>query len=577
MTCLWLLVAILLTFVINLPTLRGMVSGHGSETAIVLSTANEDEARYLSRVREVVDGYPMMGNPILKEHRSDVTINGLIEWLTAGWMRAMRVDLPMAVAQTDVVLPLINLFLMLLWIHAILRRRLLTLAVLALIWIDLLGLGGALLRESHPKSTMLLVNLYLCLVFLPAEEKSMIRIARGILLGLMVYSYPYHWTVLLPFEVLLLLHPHPQPLPPRGEGAFLSWRHLLKKSASVLVPFALTVLPFVIITLRAAARDPVAWDDTLARFGMLSTHGIAAPILQLQLWAVLIAMIAARVVLGARDRNFTFVLLLLAASLVALNSNLLTGKESEFQGHYSRFVLMFQFVALFLLGIAVVPQKLLQGVALIIIGVACVMQIRELPNTLAQTKNIQDEFAGSDERAVLTWLTQHAPKDSVILAPNRLAMLIPVFTSDEVFMSKGARFFVARDEEIVRRYLVFTAFFPEEIDSVDGGTLSVFGNYGGAAYARAKRWYQLTHPLGGAYPKTLPDFIRHQDLRRKVEERVRRPDLREVRKDIDAFELDVLVTTHALPEALRNVFRLEEKVGVWTIYRHLSGAPPSPP
>ena len=172
---------------------------------MILSTVNEDETRYVSRVREVLEGRALMGNPILKEHRNRIAINGLVEWFTAGYAALLHLDLPSAIFQTDILFSFLNIFLLLLWMNAILESPLLTLAAFTLVWIDFFSFGSALLRESHPKSTMLLANLYLCLLFLPKDERTILRILRGMLVGLMLYSYPYHWTVFLPLEVLLLL------------------------------------------------------------------------------------------------------------------------------------------------------------------------------------------------------------------------------------------------------------------------------------------------------------------------------------------------------------------------------------
>ncbi len=146
-------------------------------------------------------------------------------------------------------------------------------------------------------------------------------------------------------------------------------------------------------------------------------------------------------------------------------------------------------------------------------------------------------------------------------------MLVPVFTSDYVLMNDGGHFFIARDEEMVQRYLVFAAFFPQDTESVQIGTLPVFGNHAGVAYARAKRWYQFTHFFQGTFDKTIPDFIRHQDLRWQLENGLKKPDFDLVKKYLSQFSLDYVVTTEDIPPALRDAFEKIAQVDKFSVYR----------
>ncbi len=556
---LWLLIAAVLTALLNLPSLKQALLNQRTDTAMILSTVNEDETRYLSRVREVLEGRVLMGNPILKEHEDRTAINGLIEWFTAGYAVIAKSDLATTVFHTDVLFSFLNIFLMLLWIQCIFRNPLLTLATFAIIWIDLFNFGAALLRESHSKDTMLLVNLYLCFVFVPKHDTTMLRILRGLFIGLMLYSYPYHWTVFVPFEVLLLLTEWTE---------HKSWQKSLKHAASVFVPFFLTVLPFALVNMHSHALDPLAWEDTVFRFGMLRTHAIAAPLLQLQIWTVIIALLAGVfVVRQKKNRSSALLILLLIASATAVASNILTGHESEFQGHYGRFVLMFAYAGMWMLASMTLPKTLTRASVLLILALTCVLQIREVPRTLTEARTNIAAFDESEEKTALEWLNINVESGSVILAPNTLAMLIPAYTSHSVFMSNAARFFVATDEEMTQRYLVFQTFFPEETDDPKGGSLSVFGNYAGSSYSRAKRTYQLMHFTLSGFTKTIPDFIRHQELRTRIDEHLQKPDLKEIKDILKKFELDYVVTTSPLPAALKYLFRFEEKLGMFTVWK----------
>ncbi|MSR67647.1 hypothetical protein EXS65_02380 [Candidatus Peribacteria bacterium] len=556
---LWLSIAVALTALINLPSLKSALLDGRTDTALILSTVNEDETRYLSRVHEILEGRELMGNPILKEHEDRIAINGLVEWLTAGYAILTETDLAITVFHTDILFSFLNIFLMLLWIQCIVRNPLLTLATFSILWIDLFNFGAALLRESHSKDTMLLVNLYLCFVFLPKRDRAMLRILRGLFIGLMLYSYPYHWTVFLPFEVLLLL---------TEWGGHRSFRTSLKNAACIFVPFILTVLPFAIVNTASNAADPLAWEDTIFRFGMLRTHAIAAPLLQLQLWTVILALFAGIFVLRQKKSHASVLLIvLLIASASAVASNILTGHESEFQGHYGRFVLMFAYAGMWMLATMTLPKKLMKTSVLLVLTLACVLQIREVPRALMEAQRNIAAFDRSEEKMTLEWLHANVASGSVILAPSTLAMLIPTYTSHSVFMSNAARFFVATDEELTERYLVFQTFFPEETDNPSGGTLSVFGNYAGSSYSRAKRTYQLTHFTLSGFTKTIPDFIRHQELRTRIDEHLRKPGLKDIREILKKYELDTVISVSPPPAALKDLFKFEKKLGTFTVWK----------
>ncbi|TSC80408.1 MAG: hypothetical protein G01um101425_62 [Candidatus Peregrinibacteria bacterium Gr01-1014_25] len=555
-----LLLSCVITLLVNAPTLVDRARFGTWDRPLVESSADEDEARYFARIREVVDGYPLIGNPILKEHRADISPNGFAEWITAGIIITTGMPLGTAIALTDIAATFLNVLLAYLWVWGLLRHPMLAVAAATVFWADVWGVHY-LVRDAT-KLTLLFPNLFLCLLFLPDRERRWHRLARGVLLGAMFHTYSYHWTVLAAFEGLLLLHAlliRRQPI-----------RAWIADAACVFGPFALLALPYAIALLSRKA-DP-AFLETYRHFGVIQSRLPGAPALQAVLWTWLIALVVAwraRLLTGRRPLLLLF---LLMASVIAVNANVVTGHEADFQGHYGRFVRLFTVAGLFLcLGIFLLWAGKWVGVAMTVLVAASVL--RTLPVAIAESP--LPAWQASDERRVLAWLDERLPAESVVLASyNTLARLVPVYTAHYVLTGPGARIFFATDRELFERYIVQLAFFPEDEQPTSIGAQPVFGNYPGQAFARARTTHQLATLFQKPFDKTIADFIPDQTIRARLERDVHPPAPVEVRSLLRRYAPDVLVTAKPLPRAYADLFTSFERVGAYTVYRFVPASSP---
>ena len=182
-----LLVALLLTATMNAPFLRVLITGEPFAT-VHMGIKDDDRAYYLSRIREVAEGNVLIGNSALKEQSGEISPNGFIEIPSGLLMRFFGLSLNATITLTNLLFPFLIILLTFGWLRGLLKSDLLAVTALLCIWVQIWGITG-LLRESSPKAVLLLPSLYLCILFIPQTQGSLHRIARGALIGLMLYTY----------------------------------------------------------------------------------------------------------------------------------------------------------------------------------------------------------------------------------------------------------------------------------------------------------------------------------------------------------------------------------------------------
>jgi hypothetical protein len=546
------LLAASLTILLNVPLLARFVETGRVDAPLLISMANEDEARYISRIKEFSDGQPLMGNPFYKEHRNDLPPGGFAEWIIAIPMKLFGLSLGHALAITDVLFPFLIITLTYLWCVGALKNRLLAVAAVFLI-IGELKLG--LLRDSHPKITLLPASLYLFAVF-ARERKTAWLLARGILLGIMFHTYPYHWTFFAVFEGLDAL---------AELRSLRSWRAFGKNLLLVFGPFALSAVPWTLLVRMNV--DPILLRRTYEHLNLVHTRLPVAPALQAELAAWIIAFFVLRKTKLSERRASRTILLLLLAGLIMLNSNLLTGSEVEFLGHFWR--VFWPIVAVAALSVAgIFLAQRWQRTIVIMISVLAVVGIAESAmNGVTLTKETEARFSKYD--AVIAFLNEKAPGGSVVLAPRDLNQILPVRTDDYVFQGYGAQLFFVPEAELADRFLAFAALFPEDVGTGGSEYIGVFGNGYGSAYSKAKTVHAIQKALGlteEPFTKTQGDFITDQEIRRRIDMSLAHTNWANVKEALDRYEVEYLVMEKTLPRELSDMFTHEVTLGQMTVY-----------
>ena len=553
-----LLVAMLATLYINVGSLTQVFRHGNTNAALEMSIIDADEARYMSRIRQAAVENFFIGNPSLKEHGQGIAPGGVAEWLTAIPMRVFGWDLATATLITDLLFPFIVIFLTWCWLYAIFEKPTYALVIICLLLADQWSAPGGLLRDTTPKITMIFASLYLCALFLPKVRTLRHDLLRGVLLGVLFSTYFYHWTWFFCFEGLLALWD--------WRSQRLSFWSFLTRGAVVFVPFGILALPYVLALHFLIPADVVA--TTAEHFSLIPTRFIVAPFLQLKvlLWLV---PLAALVLTGiVKERRELLLFLLFVACLVVVNSNVITGKEAEFLGHFDRVFKLAWYPAVFICARALLPSKFLSRVLWVWVGAFVILFATIIPHFQWSSAMAAAQY--NEKRELISWMDR-LPQGKVIMAPFPLADIIPAVSSQYAFMTTGAHLFFAPEQELAERYAAHIFFFPENAESTAIGTMAVFGNYPGALYSKTRTEFQLRTFYQKPFPYTQADFISNQEHRRYIDAAIAHPDSKQVRSILSRYELDYLVTTHPVPAVFKKWFVLKKTIAPYNIYAFVGG------
>lgn len=436
--------------VINLPMLRAIVTTDEWRYPDIVRESS-DEAFYLARIREAADGHPFVGHPAVFERRDQIyPLGQLFEWLTGTAMRLLNMRLKTVSLTADLLLPFLLSFLLWMALRPILparRWRMLLIAILflqaAIPWWK---------RPISPQAVTLLPMLYLWAILTPKRASLQLGIVRSSLIGLMLYSYPYHWTYCLATEALLttgeLWHMH-------------SWKERLQRLAVFLLPLGIVAVPYTIFSISVAG-DP-AYADVLRRLGMLTSHLPTGPKWQASLLAVsvLLLLVAHR---GKRTDVLVAFLPLLGAGFIVLNQTVLTGKEAEFATHYGRFLLFPLWIG-FLTAVSLMLKHhpaadrtaAYGGLAAVLLSTAFVTRM-ECAAFQAATPPPQTRV----ERARIFDALQELEGEQVILTDGIFAQDLTLYTRHYPFFSHQTHMYLMPDRDVERRAGVQRVLIPDE-------------------------------------------------------------------------------------------------------------------
>lgn len=412
----------------------------------------DDEFFYFARIRDVIDGNPMLGNAYLAEHKSKPPSPLFLgEWLLAQPIRLFGGGVVAWGVMYDFFLPAIITLLTYACLYVLTDRR----------WLSLLGMVFLILGWS-PSDFARAVSPQLNFIFWLSQFLLLDGLRRAyehrtplgslaalsaVNFGLLFYLYPYYWT----FYLLLL--------------AFLAafwWRQgewPMARALLLVVGGGLVLaVPFFLSTLRAMQLPE--YGETLRRISMIDSHfpsGIAIVVPGLAFLALV------GVLLRTGIMRWTGRLIFLAAGvlviMLAVNQHVFTGRNFEFSSHYAPLAL-FWFTLLGSFVIASTWQRLTAalrpplaiGMASVVIAMAA-WQVRDIgawfrpPPAEALATSAQDlELFG--------WLNRHVEPDAVVYAPPSLSSLIPIYTAANVFFAVPVRLSFVPDAEVLDRFLL---------------------------------------------------------------------------------------------------------------------------
>lgn len=543
-----LLLACAVSLALNASGLRSFARGTLTVSELGAGLGSADEVYYFALIREVKDGFPNMGNSSLLEHRDAPSLTGYALLPQGLLAAATRLDLTMVVLIGDVLFPAIIAFLVFLIVF---RRfgRLPEAVLFTLAYMAWWGFGW--LRTMNPQVTM--SAFFLSLLLFLSDRDCAYPWRRGLVLAAAVLVQPICALLLLLLEALDAVRA-------RMQGRTML--SVIRGRAGVFLPPLLAGgLQSLWVTLHT---DAAVLADLSARRGLTLSHLPSDPTTTiLLLFFGFLWFLRSRKSRQTQDTP-TLMMTLAVAGIIVLNQQVVHGHEAIF-GLYYRLPLAF---FLGLLAIELVRDTAPRPLLLAVLAASVLLYgspfLQAFQSQWTTTSQASAEFRASGVPEVLAKLDQ-MPGEHRVLAPIEVSNFVPVLTHHYTLFTQYAHFEYVSDTELAERYLLIRRFFPlPAIETVEGDPL-VFGLAAGNLYARARTVCRIENVLHLAARNCselkLPDFIRHQDVRRFVDAGVIN-----AQALLKKYHVDTVISDKTLPPPLASHCRKTADAGRYAIY-----------
>ncbi|MDO8558591.1 MAG: hypothetical protein Q7S09_05445 [bacterium] len=437
---------------------------------------NDDAWYYLTRARDVIDGYPSLGNPYFAEHKTKpsvlVSLLDVLEAKPLGWL---GIEVPDGFLFWISFFNFLNAVLIYAAVFLLTRSRLAGILAAAFLFLGMFVHSFNRPTSNSATTPFWIAEFMLLLLFLRARHRSWPVFTANVLgLGILFYIYPYFWSFYLALFLVLsalwyFLH---KLFSRRTEWSLIarlrSWfgsagdedppssyspKYLLGVMGCALI----VAIPYF-LNLREASQLP-EFGETFRRDGGLVSHFPAGILIVLPAGALLGV---SWLLLRLRIITYTKEVLLIASGLIAVigvtNQHILTGKHIEPSLHYFDIGMMWSTFAASYLASCIArrlrsgAQKffiiLCIGIVMAFVGYSLLGHARSYGVIYESERNIQRY------RPALDWLASAIGRDDVVLANETLSALIPMYTAANVLFDRNANHFFVSDKEVRERFLL---------------------------------------------------------------------------------------------------------------------------
>jgi len=432
----------------------------GSFLPAILPEIQSDLLYYLVQAKEVLDGFPMLGNPYIIEH-SKAQFPGLLLpiWLTA---------LPGFLGVGINTLYVINVFfysILLGGLLFIISKKCTNNKLWLSVGISILGLASlhnlmirpAIMQTVYPAFALFVIAL-LGVLKNPHSTKQYIYL--GLITSVSFYLYPYLWMITFTAVGMLILTAALQ----RNWGTL---QRLLVMEICILAICIPQILTTISLFTDAGAHE------LQNRIGLVETHRIHPLAI---VYAKYTFMTVGGLLLLRTQRKLRvpelLTLLLTASLLIATYSNLITGKELHFETHFWRIGMFINIIAIAVFTEAVKEgrvQRTVAGACLALLLFATVNRVAIRMGGFAYLTKTEVTHASyrnfQSFETIFNYFNNNNIADVVIMAPERLSRYIPLYTKNYVYFVGPARSHTISDSELLERFII------KNIDRITGELL----------------------------------------------------------------------------------------------------------
>ncbi|MCK5416134.1 hypothetical protein KAI92_01760 [Candidatus Parcubacteria bacterium] len=516
------LVALVVGFLVILPTIFSIYKIGFDNFNGVFPIFNDDEIHYLAMAEEVYEGNGL-GNVFLGENKHNPSIQpDLVEKIFSVLAKTFHISIPAMFALNDFLFVFVGFLILYLLFLNITRNKVLSLfSALFFYLIFLFNFGrpinpqfsiiflylglyfiwdifikseknnvlykGSVAKLQHDLNSQISVNFFKNILanittlpkrFLKKFPQNLKIYAKtvvwrqthkntylGIIVGSLVYMYPYYWTSLFVLYFINVLF------------SFLKNRMFLyeiKRIAFFILPFLVLIIPYLLNYKKATAHP--YYNETISRFGMLDIHLPGCYYSILFILFALITVFLSRKIINGTYLHFAYSLLI---SAIILNwQNIITGKYLQFSSHYYQVTILFVVLSLVIIIYSLFNLKDKLSInnknffkkyssiillILLIIGLIVSKQKREIYSGLDFNKNNTVKFEKQQEyKDVFNWMNKNTKKDSVVFPINdQLKNILPVYTHNNIYSTGYAAYYLMSDEELEDRWVINNYFNTE--------------------------------------------------------------------------------------------------------------------
>lgn len=264
------------------------------------------------------------------------------------------------------------------------------------------------------------------------------ELTLGVLAGLLFYVYPYYWTFAL---ALLAISDLLEFFRQRK----IVWRHFYKYL--VIAIFS----SYYFLHLWQLHQLPY-YQESIIRIGALYSRFPAGLYTQIFLLASLAVFLFFR---NYFNHSFDKVVAGLLAGLVALNQQLVTGMQVEFNSHYLPTILLF--LTAFWFGMALMLAKNFTRYKKFLAVLAILASFGAVANRiydLRYSTGIEVYTAGRAD-AVVDWFLKNGIRDAVVYAPQDIIEDIILWTNNYLYFDPGQELQLMPTAELIDRFTYY--------------------------------------------------------------------------------------------------------------------------
>lgn len=442
------------------------IFAYGRNYHLFLNTQEENQF-YAARVREKYDGNYFSSDPYVYENKTrPYTRPFLSESLVGilGKISGLSIDNLFIIG--DFIFPIIIYYLLIYFLNLFVRSPSLPLmGAVVVLFVKFPDFLRSLLKLNFPNDTLFFsryinpqfhyIFFIACLIFI---YKSLVNgkirdiLFSGLFLGLLIYVFPYFWIYILVglFVLSLCL-------------AIKSEFRQIKIIFFILIEVLLIFIPFWINYLRLKGLP--FYNEMMTRMGLQISH--YPNILNLPILSLIVFIFFYK----RRDFNFYFLLSLLLGGFLCINQQVLTGwavLPYQFYFYIHRqmivvagIVLLDRFLQESKFRERFIKFSLITGLTFTI-SIGTITQVynynyEKNRHIQSQQQNLYDAFV---------WLQDNTKREDVVLAGDRAALLIPIYTHDNVYWSNYIFEYANSDKDLLERFFLLARLLGIDEDEV---------------------------------------------------------------------------------------------------------------